>query len=667
MRWGNFLPRIGSPPLLNSNPWQILTTLEAWLDWLGTFLLSLVGSLSLSLHLHCVIKASGERLAPGPRFSPGLLPLAGGAEGGKEAPFPGVATTPGVPWHRRQFGQQSPGIKRSNHGEAGGGPRHGGSERECPALAARGANPCPRGWPGSPAQVAPVFPSPLPPAAPPGAMAESLRRMISNETCRVLQEKLERWYQDYHINSCDQNLTRCCEIMELNSMIQGQLFTILNQTCQQGGQYAGMEVIKSRLLPWLGSCLCSYSPGRPLEANSSRLQDSLEKDRTLRELSTSQSHEIKQLEKELNATRLQLNLVKQDLADTQLALEDTKAKSATTILAAEDEIVQLKADLKASRTKEECALINLERLNEYEKQVLTLKDEIAVLAAQKSVLQSKLARSRSPSPISARSRSPSPPPMKSFSSGRARLSNASRHAHLVERFSDIYTQERLDAQTLLRSYIDDLEIVQRIIYIAAVESFQVAKRAFRQFKMRVRKTLSLSYSGSESLEDMVMDYIIRQEDLYDVQSSVNDVICAMNTNPQISFPPEVDFIMISSLIRELCRVAFSMQTLDPPLDVSFGTDGELFSEYKYRRSYDSEFTAPLVAYHVWPALMEEDSVIVKGEVVTRRGALWSHRSRSRSRCRSRSLSPLSRSAGYTRHLRSRNRSPSPLRSGSPRI
>lgn len=48
-----------------------------------------------------------------------------------------------------------------------------------------------------------------------------------------------------------------------------------------------------------------------------------------------------------------------------------------------------------------------------------------------------------------------------------------------------------------------------------------------------------------------------------------------------------------------------------------------FSLYllRYRRSYDSDFTAPLVAYHVWPALMESDSVIVKGEAVTRRGSL----------------------------------------------
>lgn len=42
---------------------------------------------------------------------------------------------------------------------------------------------------------------------------------------------------------------------------------------------------------------------------------------------------------------------------------------------------------------------------------------------------------------------------------------------------------------------------------------------------------------------------------------------------------------------------------------------------RYRRSFDSEFTAPLVAHHVWPALLEGDTVILKGEAVTRRGAL----------------------------------------------
>ncbi|KFV56967.1 Mitochondria-eating protein, partial [Gavia stellata] len=208
--------------------------------------------------------------------------------------------------------------------------------------------------------------------------------------------------------------------------------------------------------------------------------------------------------------------------------------------------------------------------------------------------------------------------LKNCSPGRARHTNASRRACLIARFGDIYARERLDAETLLRTYISDIEMVQRIIYIAAVESFHAAKMAYRQFKIRVRETLSLGHSGPESLEDAVLDYIVRHEDLYDVQASVNEVIRSMNINPKISFPPEIDFIVISTLIQELCRVAFSMQTLVPPLDIAFDTDGELFSETKYHRSFDSDFTAALVAYHVWPALMENDVVVVKGEAVTKR-------------------------------------------------
>ncbi|NXX81144.1 MIEAP protein, partial [Urocolius indicus] len=207
---------------------------------------------------------------------------------------------------------------------------------------------------------------------------------------------------------------------------------------------------------------------------------------------------------------------------------------------------------------------------------------------------------------------------RSCSPSLARATNASRRARLVARFSDIYAQERLDAETLLRSYTSDVEVVQRIIYIAAVESFHAAKVAYRQFKMRVREILSLGHSGPESLEDTVLDYIVRHEDLYDIQSSVNEVIRSMNINPKISFSPEINFIVISTLIRELCRVAFSMQTLVPPLDIAFGTDGELFSDTKYHRSIGSDFTAALVAYHVWPALMENDVVLVKGEAVTKR-------------------------------------------------
>ncbi|XP_041080810.1 mitochondria-eating protein isoform X2 [Polyodon spathula] len=453
-------------------------------------------------------------------------------------------------------------------------------------------------------------------------MADTLRRLVNTSAYSVLQEKLEAWYKDYHLVSCDQNLNRCCELVELTSKVQGQLFTILSLTAREGGQYAGVDTLKSRFLPWLGSSFFIGSSGVTTDTSLNLIQESMEKEKKIRELSNSHEQEMQKMETQLSDARLQLDTIKQELADGEFELNDMKNRSATTLLASEDEILQLKADLRASRDQADMYKRKLDVLDDFERQIRMLKDEVSYLTAEKSLLQDRITRSRSSSPLPRRSRSPSPLPfLRSDSPTRAQLTNASRHSRLVTHFTDIYANERLDAQNLLSRYIYDLEMVQRIIFISTVESFHAAKMAFRQFKLRVRKTLSPTHIGQESLDDAVLDYIVRNLDLYDVQSSINDVIRAMNVNPKISFPPEIDFILISSFIREMCRLAFAMQTLEPPLDLAFTTDGELYSESKYRRSYDSEFTAPLVAYHVWPALMEGNNVIVKGEAFTKRGAL----------------------------------------------
>ncbi|KAK5618261.1 Mitochondria-eating protein [Crenichthys baileyi] len=469
-------------------------------------------------------------------------------------------------------------------------------------------------------------------------MADALRRLTNTSSFTVLQDKLESWHRDYHVFSCDQNLNRCCELIELTAKIQGQLFSILNLTAAEGGQYAGADTLKTRLLPFLGNCFSVARTSVTDDTSLQLMQDSAEKDRKIRELSFSHESDMKKMEAQLSSTRLQLESVTAELMDAQKELDDTRSKSATTILTTEDEILQLKADLHSANEQVEICQRKLEALDDCKRQICLLKDEVSYLNTEKAMLQERLVRSRSPSPLPRLSRSSSP--LRSNSPTRAQLTNSSRHARLVSRFSDLYAVDRLEAQSLLRHYIADLEMVQRIIFIAATESFQRAKLGYRQFKLQVRKTLSTSHFGPESLEDAAVDYIVRNLDLYDVQSSVNDVINAMNMNPQISFPPEVDFILISPLIRETCRVAFAMQTLDPPLDLAFASDGELYNDTKYRRSFDSEFTAPLVIYHVWPALVEGNTVIVKGEAVTRRGALWSRsRSRSSSPLRSRSLSP----------------------------
>ncbi|NXB80450.1 MIEAP protein, partial [Donacobius atricapilla] len=209
--------------------------------------------------------------------------------------------------------------------------------------------------------------------------------------------------------------------------------------------------------------------------------------------------------------------------------------------------------------------------------------------------------------------------VKSWSPAWRRRANASRRACLIARFNFIYAKERLDAEIRLKKFICDTELVQRIIYTAALESFRAAKKAFWKIKIGVKQTLAIDHCGSPaSLEIAVLDYIACHKDLYDVCCSVQEVICCMNMNPKLPCPENIDFKVINCFIRELCCLAFSMQTLAPPLDVAFGIDGELFNRSMYYRSCDSDFTAPFVAYHVWPALMENGCILVKGEVVTRK-------------------------------------------------
>uniref|UniRef100_A0A8C3MGG9 Mitochondria-eating protein n=1 Tax=Geospiza parvula TaxID=87175 RepID=A0A8C3MGG9_GEOPR len=188
----------------------------------------------------------------------------------------------------------------------------------------------------------------------------------------------------------------------------------------------------------------------------------------------------------------------------------------------------------------------------------------------------------------------------------------------MTRYNFIYAKERLEAECILRRYVCNLETVQRIIYIACVESFRAAKMAFWKVKINVKDTLAICYRGGPtSLEVAVLDYIACHKDLYDVCCSVH-VICCMNRNPKLPCPGELDFVVISALIREVCCLAYSMQTLIPPLDIAYGVDGECFNRNMYFRSFDSDFAAPFVAYHVWPPLIEDGTVIVKGEVVTKK-------------------------------------------------
>uniref|UniRef100_H0XVP4 Mitochondria-eating protein n=1 Tax=Otolemur garnettii TaxID=30611 RepID=H0XVP4_OTOGA len=551
-------------------------------------------------------------------------------------------------------------------------------------------------------------------------MAENLRRLVSHEALRTLQAQLDTWLREYNTNTCDQNLNYCLEIIEQVAKVQGQLFGILTTAAQEGGHNDGVETIKSRLLPWLEASFTAASMGKPVDSRVPSLQDTFDRERHKDPI---QRDREAQLDSDLNATRNQLNKVQDDLAETEKNLEETRNRSAISLLAAEEEINQLKKHIKKKQTVQNLVstpvsfpssygcyavsmavsphILSVQRIEKlgrvgdficdqlWRSDVCQVKPVIKV-GSKASLRGSVSERASLPCRCGIHEASGD----NAFSQAypcyllrrRTRVQRQERATNPSVSLADpcsptgrpgaslpalrlaaalaapAYSQARLDAQCLLRRCINNAETVQRIIYIATVEAFHVAKMAFRHFKIRVRKSLTPSYAGSNDFENAVSDYVVCHLDMYDPQSSVNDVIRAMNINPKISFPPEVDFCLLSDFIREICCIAFSMQTLEPPLDIAFGADGELFNDYKYRRSYDSDFTAPLVLYHVWPALMENDCVIMKGEAVTRRGAFWNS-VRPVTRCRSRSLSPICSRSRIGLSTISRSRSPSPIRCG----
>ncbi|KAL5012841.1 hypothetical protein ScPMuIL_011392 [Solemya velum] len=582
-------------------------------------------------------------------------------------------------------------------------------------------------------------------------MVDSLRRLVNISTFTVLQEKLERWLDNYHVNTCDQNVARCCEILELNGKVQNQLFKLLSLTASEGGMYGGASIIKSRLLPFLGQSFFSAGGSITADTSLSVLAEASTKTRELDDLQDMYEQSLQDLESELNMVQTENQDLRDELEDTKDELDRKLRFTSSDKLFLETEVQELRRKLleakgelnRSMRTSTTDKMFNdveireLRRklalaedevrslrskaglLSDYESQVRRLRDDIGLLTARRdSILRTSVRDEPYPSVplrddrlsglgdaqdeiVRLRARSGNSdiygddlsgiytPTKRSYTSGDIYNSLNSyrytprvgsplsiddpvqrvRQQNLISRWNDMFSQDRLDAMDTLRRYSDDPENNQRIIFSAMQEAFNVAKLAYRQFKMKVRANLAASHIGPETLEEGVQDYVNRNTDLYDLPGMVSDVIRGLNRNPKIFLPPDCTFTIIQPYIRESVKLAWQMSALAHPLDISVATDAELYDCNKYRRSYDSEYTAPLVNHHLWPSLMQGLKVIMKGEAVTRRGASLGTTRRSRSPTRSRSPSPMRRprprSRSFSPSRKPRSRSISPRRAASP--
>lgn len=246
-----------------------------------------------------------------------------------------------------------------------------------------------------------------------------------------------------------------------------------------------------------------------------------------------------------------------------------------------------------------------------------------------------------------------PLPSTPYLAGVAGITNDARRRRLIDRYADIFTSDRLSVQKLLRNEISDEDTIKRVIYTSVVESFKSAQRSFRDQRRRARTLLSAT-TLLPTLESEIQDYMVKNKDLYDPESAVFDVVRTIESNP--AFPVNVNYRkVLRSIIKELAIIAYEMQTVGPELDIEVGLQGDVFSDAKFRRTFDADFGAPLVAAHLWPCLVNGDDggVVLKGEAATRHSVFSrpiSTGRKGRSKSRVRSASPV-------RGLRTRNKSP----------
>lgn len=476
-----------------------------------------------------------------------------------------------------------------------------------------------------------------------------LRRLNDMSTFNLLQDKLSRLNDTYLSNSCDTNVSRCIDMIELNARVQRELFKLLNLVSAEGGVYGGASTIRARLLPFL-NLEASYLNGLLSNTGSDLYPlawwrypySHLHTDAEFQSLANEYELNLSDLELDLRYANVDNARLEAELEQTRAELIDERAKSTDEKIFTETELANLRSRLSDAEFR-----LSLERykprsvvVNEYEREIRRLRDDIE-LAQRRS-------RARSLSPVYSyrRPRSLSPTrPLLSLSSSDESLQKI-REDTLIRRFNELYARERLDALNLLRTVSDNYEMNQRICFNIVQEAFSIAKRRFIEWKLRLRSQLAITISGTESLEDVVQDYIDRNLDYFELGSIVSEVIDNLYRNPRLILPLGVTYSLITTYIREACRIAWHMACLPYPLDIAFASEAEVFDETKYRRSFDSEYSAPLVNHHIWPALTQGARTIVKGEACTKRGASLS---------RSRASSPIR--LGYTSPIRSRSVSP----------
>ncbi|KAF5398818.1 Mitochondria-eating protein [Paragonimus heterotremus] len=426
-----------------------------------------------------------------------------------------------------------------------------------------------------------------------------------------------------------------------------------------GGIYGGASAIKSRLLPLLGSGF--FVSGLTPSTSLSVLASTSAKASELEDIKKAYSKSLEKLESDFRASCRENSRLKSELENAKYG-------------ATQKQVDALRDELDDQNLKRyQSRLHSLEEENQRLQTKLMQKTHLETDGRRDTTASDKNGA------ISDEKIEPyQVEPVASPVSGISPLSSydplqRSRHQLAVMRYNELFSGGRIEAMGILRRHLDDHDMNQCIIFHAVMEAFNVAKAHFRIYRNRVRTKLASATSppSIENLDELVQSHInVHATYAVDVASMTEEVKIAMERLvPRLRIPSTaLGFNVINEFIQDACKLAWECCTLAQPLDVYRPVyANEVIDDTKYRRSHDSSYSAVLVHHHIWPCLVQNGSVIAKGEVCTKRGRPVygvygtlpesdNVSGRSRTHGNTRSCSPVLRTASPgTRNLRSLQR------------
>ncbi|XP_020903530.1 mitochondria-eating protein isoform X2 [Exaiptasia diaphana] len=415
-----------------------------------------------------------------------------------------------------------------------------------------------------------------------------LSNLIANGDLKLLHERLITLFDESYRYTCEETTAVCCEILQDNARVQAKLFRLLNLCSEEGGLYGGIEPLKKKLLPWLAS---AGSFGKSDSEDVKNVRERYERTVVMLE------EDLKSAQREVAELRLKLTDSEDEIKRLTMKIAD-KAKNDLMYSQLEKKLTSTSLDLAAK-----------------EKEMKVVKEESDQLKLENSNLHSRLQKQlildAQPEPLRIVT--------KPFLNSTPRPPHE-RAVKLIERFAELYGSDRLELMDGLRG-LGERDTNERLVFCIVEECFMVCKAEQRRMRKKVQQALQPTNGtvmDQQQTDDIIDSYMARNTDNYDVETLIPEVIKCLHRNPTINQNIPYNEKIIVPFLRQCLQVIWSLVSLKPQIEIAIALDGDTINETRYRRAYNSEFSATVVHHFVWPALMREGKVVAKGEVVTRR-------------------------------------------------